>query len=275
LTTLHYPPHSGKRLAYRQQAFNNFLQGLEMDIIGHRGARFEAPENTLTGYRYALALGINRFETDLHLTKDGEVVVIHDHTVDRTTNGTGAVIDSTLAELQQLDARAQFPEWPETAVIPTLVEMLELFPEVAHFELEIKDNVHENIDRVIGRAVETLRVFGLAEVAMFTSSHSYALETARRLAPDIRRGLFGHFTRPEKREAAEALGASMVGFTYGVETTDELDWAHAAGIRIHGGPTNDVQAVEEAIAWHADAIYTDAPTNVLAQFGERGVTLSR
>ena len=247
-----------------------------MHIIGHRGARFEAPENTLTGYRYALALGINRFETDLYLTRDRQIAIIHDHTVDRTvTNGTGAVIDFTLKELQALDARAQFPDWDEPAIIPSLEQMLEVLADAAHVELEIKDTQYDIINRVIEGAASILRDLHMEDVAMFTSSHAYALETARRLAPNVRRGLFGHFTRPEKREAAEDLGASMVGFTYGIETEAEIAWAHEKGILIQGGPTNDAAAVDEAIAWPADAIYTDAPTSTRALFEARGVTLER
>jgi glycerophosphoryl diester phosphodiesterase len=83
------------------------FEGTAMILIGHRGGRFEAPENTLPGFRYALDLGLEAVEFDLRLTRDGQVVVIHDSTVDRTTNGTGAVADLTLAEIQALDARAR------------------------------------------------------------------------------------------------------------------------------------------------------------------------
>lgn len=72
-----------------------------MDLIGHRGARFEAPENILSGFRYAIALGLTAVEFDVRMTFDDHLVVIHDATVDRTTNGTGEVASLTLAEIQR------------------------------------------------------------------------------------------------------------------------------------------------------------------------------
>ena len=73
-------------------------------IYGHRGASGYAPENTLEAFRLAMDMGADGFELDVHLSRDGELIVIHDETVDRTTNGTGRVMDLTLAQLKELDA---------------------------------------------------------------------------------------------------------------------------------------------------------------------------
>ena len=97
-----------------------------MQLIGHRGARFEAPENTLAGFRHAIELGLSAVEFDVRVTRDNELVVIHDATVDRTTDGTGEVSSFSLAELRELDARAEFSDWPEVCQIPTLSEVLDV-----------------------------------------------------------------------------------------------------------------------------------------------------
>ena len=79
-------------------------------IYGHRGAAGEAPENTVTGFSYARSIGVRDYEFDAHLTRDGELAVIHDGSVDRTTNGRGTVEAMTMDELRALDAYARFPD---------------------------------------------------------------------------------------------------------------------------------------------------------------------
>ena len=102
-----------------------------MHIMGHRGAAAYEPENTLLGIRTALAIGVTAVEVDVQLTKDNELAVIHDHTVDRTTNGKGAVRDFTLAELQRLDAGKGEP-------VPSLAAVAEAVAGRAHLIIEVK-----------------------------------------------------------------------------------------------------------------------------------------
>jgi len=94
-------------------------------VIGHRGASGHAPENTLAAFKKAAALGATFVETDLHLSRDAHFVAIHDATVNRTTNGQGAVHDMTLAELRRLDAGSWFGSEFGGERIPMLEELLE------------------------------------------------------------------------------------------------------------------------------------------------------
>src|SRR5512140_1977680 len=102
-----------------------------INIVGHRGAPVEEPENTLRSFRRALDLGVAAVELDVQLTRDGCLAVIHDETLERTTNGHGRVQDFTLAELQRLDAGRGEP-------IPALEEVLELARGRAHLAVEMK-----------------------------------------------------------------------------------------------------------------------------------------
>lgn len=95
-------------------------------LAGHRGERTVVPENTLAAFRYALSCGVDAIETDFHLTKDGHLVVIHDHTLERTTNGTGRVCEYTLAELRRLSAGGWFSERFAEERIPTAEEFFAL-----------------------------------------------------------------------------------------------------------------------------------------------------
>ena len=94
-------------------------------LAGHRGERTVVPENTLSAFRYALSCGVDAIETDFHLTKDGKLIIIHDHTLERTTNGRGRVCDHTLEELRRLSAGGWFSEQYASERIPTAEEFFE------------------------------------------------------------------------------------------------------------------------------------------------------
>ena len=107
-------------------------------VLAHRGASGHAPENTLEAFRLAMEMGADGFELDVHVSKDGELIVIHDENVKRTTNGEGFIKDMTLAELKELDA-CKGMEAYRGAKIPTLAEVYELVKDTNHIvNVEIK-----------------------------------------------------------------------------------------------------------------------------------------
>ena len=138
----------------------------EIIVAGHRGMRALYPENTLLSMREALLHGVDMIETDLNLTKDKVVVVMHDNTVDRTTNGTGLIHDMTLEEFQQLDAGVCYGEAFRGLRAPTLREFCELISPWKQLLLnvEIKEKTHETVDL----AFEILREFDLMDRCVFT-----------------------------------------------------------------------------------------------------------
>jgi glycerophosphoryl diester phosphodiesterase len=240
-----------------------------MRVIGHRGARFEAPENTLPGFRYALGLGLDGFEFDIHLTRDEQLVVIHDATVDRTTNGTGRVADLSLAEIQALDARATFPDWPEPCRVPTYADVLGMIGHVPWLETEIKTDTPDRLDIVLPKVVETIRRFGIDDHIIITSFDPYALEVAKRIAPEIRRGFISRWDSERDLEIATSLEVALVGIPYATGKLELVQRAQAAGMLASGWPTNSPEAFESALTLGVDAICTDAPTAMKALMTER------
>jgi len=107
-------------------------------VIGHRGARCCAPENTIPSFRLALETGVDGVEMDVHMTRDGEVVVIHDDTLERTTTGSGYVKDHTLRELKGLDAGVKFGSQWRGVKIPTLEEVLRELGSRVSYVIELK-----------------------------------------------------------------------------------------------------------------------------------------
>ena len=135
--------------------------------IAHRGASSYAPENTFAAYDKALAMGVNHIELDVHLTRDGHIVVIHDDTVDRTTNAHGSVADFTLDELRALDAGSWFdPEYAGER-IRSLGETLEHYKGRLYFHIEIKQR--ETTGGLARRTIDMVRGYGLIDSVTITS----------------------------------------------------------------------------------------------------------
>ena len=113
-------------------------------IFAHRGSKGTHPENTLSSFREAVRVGSEGIELDVHLTKDGQLVVIHDETVDRTTNGTGEIRNLTLAEVKAMDAGSWFKNDFAGEKIPTLDEVLHLLKELnftGQLNIELKTDI--------------------------------------------------------------------------------------------------------------------------------------
>lgn len=156
-------------------------------VIGHRGASAYYPENTMAGFRAAVDMGAEMIELDILLSKDGIPVVIHDETLDRTTNGEGRVADYTLAELKQLDAGSWFHPDFEGESIPTLEEVLFFAKNRIAVNIEIKteavrDSVPGGIEE---KSLELVNRYGMAEYVLFSSFDYRAVNHLRQLDQEI------------------------------------------------------------------------------------------
>ncbi|HZG77365.1 MAG TPA: glycerophosphodiester phosphodiesterase family protein [Paenibacillus sp.] len=181
-------------------------------VSGHRGLKTRYPENTLLAFLRALESGVDMLEFDLRLTKDREIVVIHDDTVDRTTNGTGKVSEYRLSELKQLDAGGWFGNVYEGLKVPTFRELCDLiapYPEVLlNVEIKPSGDAKETADG----AVAMLRNYGYLSRCVFTSFDA-----------DIVAHL--HDTYQVKTQGFPA--ESMLNFVAGPEGTYSKMWAAA------------------------------------------------
>lgn len=160
-------------------------------IYGHRGASGHAPENTLEAFRLAMEMGADGFELDVHMSLDGQLVVIHDETVDRTTDGTGLVRDLTLAQLKALDASNGMEAY-RGARIPTLGEVFDLIRDTRHIvNVEVKTD--EWFYPQIGeKCLALAKEKGVEDRVIYSSFNHYTLMKLRQLKPDARLGmLFG------------------------------------------------------------------------------------
>lgn len=167
-----------------------------MLVIGHRGAPSRAPENTLASFRTALGLGVDGLELDVHLSRDGHLVVIHDANLKRTTDGDGLVHEHTLAELRQLDAGAWYGPAFAGERIPTFDEVLDLVGRRVPLQVEIKGAT----EGVTEATLAALDARGLLDTVMMTSFQLDRLPLVRRLAPQVRIGalVWGRARTPDR-----------------------------------------------------------------------------
>ncbi len=172
-------------------------------VMAHRGNQVACPENTLAAFRRALADGADIIETDLHVTADGVFVCIHDATVDRTTDGTGAVAEMTLAQIKALSASYGRPEFASERV-PTLAELCQITPPDVALALELKtDRFLE--PEVCRRLADELTTHGVRERTVVLSFHLPRVHAVSAVAPDIPAG-FITATNPWPPADAQLLG---------------------------------------------------------------------
>jgi len=148
-------------------------------IIGHRGYCAKYPENSLASFEAAIQAGVDMIELDVMLSRDRKMVVLHDPTLDRTTNGKGPVADLTLAELKQLDAGSWFDAQFANQQIPELSEVLDLVNDRAYVNIEIKSNAYEPghpVDAIEKQVVDLLKQRNLLGTGMISSFDVNILE---------------------------------------------------------------------------------------------------
>ncbi len=221
-----------------------------MKVMGHRGARHEAPENTLPSIERALAAGVEGVEVDVHLSRDGELVVIHDETVDRTTDGQGAVAALSLAELRLLDAGGGAP-------LPTLVEVLEAVRGRAELFVEIKA---AGCEEPVVRAIEALGMRGGCLVKAFDHRHVARVKT---LAPDLRTGCLIYGRPIDPVAVVRAAGADFLSIGIGLVDADLVRQCHEGGVMVCAWNCNDPATAPRYRDMGIDWLGTDVPSQVV------------
>ncbi|MEO6699765.1 MAG: glycerophosphodiester phosphodiesterase [Paraperlucidibaca sp.] len=237
-----------------------------MRLIGHRGARGEAPENTLGGFRHLRALGVRAVEFDIHVSADGELVVIHDAELSRTTSGHGLVRDHRAAELAALDACHQpahkgFPRWPANEGVSTLAQVLAELTEFRHLELELKVQDAADEETVVAALPAFWREFALAGRARCTSFNPRLLHRLQQQAPELPRGfLVEDNFAGDIVQVALALGCAAIGPHASLLTPALVAQAHASGLWVSTWTVNDREQALALEAMGVDGLITDTPT---------------
>ncbi|MBA2299874.1 MAG: hypothetical protein H0W22_03775 [Chloroflexi bacterium] len=235
-------------------------------VIAHRGHSLEVPENTLAAYRRAIELGTEMIEADVNLTRDGELVMIHDWTLDRTTSGSGNVREATLDEVRGLDAGSWFgPEFTGLRV-PTTAETIDLARDSGVMMcFEVKGADPDEADEIALRLVDLLASRDALGWALMSSYHHRAMARARARVPEL---MLAPERLPddvpaEPAEAlrqAQALEARIIQNHYALLTPELVDHLHRADVAVWAWPTTEPQSIVDSIAVGADAVMGDDVT---------------
>ncbi|WP_330177144.1 glycerophosphodiester phosphodiesterase family protein [Streptomyces sp. NBC_01498] len=212
--------------------------------IGHRGVMGVEPENTLRSFLHAERAGMDAIELDLHLSKDGALVVMHDAELDRTTDGTGPIAGRTLAELRGLDAG-------RGERVPVFEEVLDAVR--SPLQAEIKDVAAA---RALAEVIRRRGLVGRVEVSSF---HDEAVAEIASLVPGVRTVLIASRWGGDVVDRAVAVGADSLALNIRRLTLETVERAHAAGLGVIGWVVNTPEQLRLVRAFGLDGATTDFP----------------
>lgn len=251
-------------------------------VIAHQGGELLAPSNTMAAFTNAAEMRVDVLETDIHITKDGHLVTIHDPTVDRTTNGKGAVADLTLEEIQQLDAGYHFKDLEghysfrgKGVYIPTVEEMFQTFQDM-RIEIEIKDdNPPEKYNEISSKLWELITKYHMEDKILVGSFDQDIINTFNKysngqVATSAGRSEVKNFVVFHKFFLRNLYVPQVDAFQIptedsGFDLTDRklINGAHRLGMQIHYWTIDDPEIMKKLIDAGADGILTNRPDLLL------------
>jgi len=231
-------------------------------IFAHRGASKYAPENTLKAFELAVAQNADALELDAKLCADGQIVVFHDQTIDRTTNGTGKVLDLPLSTLKELDAGSWFGDDFSGEAIPTLGEVLETVGKKISINIELT-NYASPRDQLPDKVAHLVKKHNLQDTILFSSFNPLALRRVHQLLPEIPIGLLalpGFAGAWARSQVGSWLVPHQALHPEFEDTTKKLvSYQHTKGHRVYSWTINEGAAMRLLFQRGVDGIFTDDP----------------
>jgi glycerophosphoryl diester phosphodiesterase len=254
-------------------------------VMAHRGGAGLWPENTMYGFERAVDLGVDMLETEIHSTADNILVLMHDSTVDRTTNGSGPIRAFTLEELKTLDAGYNwtsdggqtFPFRGSGITVPTLEEVFTALP-TARINIDIKQEKPSLVEPLC----KTIRTFDMTDKVMVASFNSKVLKAFRRVCPEVTTSagtgevafffmvnmvFLGAVYRP----ACQAFQVPEYSSGLRVLTKRFVETAHGLNLAVHVWTINEVTDMKRLLALGVDGIVTDYPDRLISLLRKMGV----
>lgn len=233
-------------------------------IIAHRGAAGDAPENTLAAFKLALAQGCDGYELDVHLSKDKQIMVIHDDTLDRTTNGSGEIKHLTAAQIGRFDAGVKFTKahYPNE-IVPTLEQVFDLVPSNFFINIELKGGIGEGLEEAV---VELLHRTNRIDSVIISSFDHKGLVKIKELEPALKIGILyslrttNHWMMPQ---VAGVETTALHPWIYGLDEED-IQSIKDHGLAINTWTVNSVEQIEKAVQFGVEGIITDYPATTRA-----------
>lgn len=239
------------------------------NVIAHRGANRYAPQNTLAAFEKANAIGVDGFETDVHLTKDGELVICHNYTIDETSDGKGKICDMTLSQLEKFDFGKYFSPRFKGTKIPTVEEFLSFVEttDIRVLNIEIK-SPQQGETEIVKETIRLVKEHGLFDRLLISSFDPKLLVQAKEIDENCKTGYLYDFTkkttytnkmRTKYIDFAKSIGADALHPQYLYVDKKYVSAAHEAGIMVNPWTVDSVKTIEKMIKCGVDGIITDFP----------------
>lgn len=252
------------------------MKGIDFEIIAHKGASGTAPENTLAAFQRALDLGVDMIELDVRNTKDESIVVIHDETLDRTTNGSGLVHDFTLEEIKQFDAGSWFDPIYRDEQVPTLKEVLDLVDGRCKILVEIKHQDHPHYEDFAEKLIDVIKqerngydwiILQSYESEYLEAAHAYDdhVQTKKLMIGEDSAPLIAfyietklHLGRAKEDDRMKALNPE-----FHTLSTRRIFRMHARGFEVFTYSPNTREDMVKMLRMGVDGIITDHPEKLI------------
>jgi len=226
-------------------------------VIAHRGASGQRPENTLPAYELAVSQRADMIEIDLHLTRDGAIVITHDESLEGL-GGRGEIADALLSAVRALDAG-------EGERVPLLEEVLDRFGARIPFNLELKCGSEAPYTGLEAMTLDAVCQRGLLAETLFSSFSDAVLATLRAHSGEARIGVLVSARAPERwRERARAVGAEAVHLSAVLARPETIETAHADGLAVHVYTVDEPERMKTLLEWGVDGIFTNYPDRLRA-----------
>ncbi|MEG1205691.1 MAG: glycerophosphodiester phosphodiesterase [Angelakisella sp.] len=233
-------------------------------IVAHRGSCQNYPENTMLAFQKAVEVDSDGIELDVQLTADGEAVIIHDETVDRTTDGTGQVRSMTLAELRKLNAHGAFPGKFDFQPIPTLREYFSYMADKRQFtNIELKNSIYD-YPQLEEKVVALIREFHLEDRIQFSSFNHFSMVRCKELAPEIPTGLLTSSWMVRSGAYGRSLGANYINPMHTFCTPENVAEVQSEGLNCNAWTVNNPERMQALAALNIESIITNCPDTAIA-----------
>ena len=234
-------------------------------VVAHRGFSGAAPENTLPAFQKGIEVGSDMIELDVHLSRDGEIVIIHDEILERTTNGKGMVADHTLKELRKLDAGLSFGPSFAGEKIPTLQEVLDLAKGRVLVNIEIKNPTHQrySITELAEKTLREVEKAGMTDKVIYSSFNPVSLEWIKGKEPRAWTAFLFHRPWNTLRDIPGSKEYTVLNLRNIHLTREKLVEIKKSGKRINVYTVNPEEEIRKFIDWGVDGIITNYPDRLI------------
>lgn len=237
-----------------------------MKIIGHRGARNEAPENTVQGFVHAQQNGCQHFELDIQLSADRQLIVYHDKSLKRTSGENLILNQQNFALLSRIDSRLNTPGWHSACFISRLEDVYLAVPDTHSWQFEVKTDRRDVLTIIIEKLSAFIKAHKLYEKCHVTSTNKWFLKALKLRNPKISTGFVCEYLYQRPIKSCLDIGANLIALKYTLASHKIAKMAKKEGLEVSCWTVNSTESIDKLLGIGVKSIITDEPTIMLEHY---------